>query len=50
MQTFLIKKSKNQSPESKVRSSESKDQSSESNQKVSNLLIFNYLCDYLYII
>lgn len=41
MQTFLIEKSKNRSPESKVRSSESKVQSSESNQKWFNLLIFN---------
>lgn len=32
MQIFLIKKSKNRSPESKVRSPESKDQSSESNK------------------
>ena len=50
MQIFLIKKSKNRSPESKVRSPESKHQSSESNQKVVNLLIFNYLYSYTYII
>jgi len=50
MQTFLIKKSKNRSSESKVRSPESKVQSSESNQKVVNLLIFNYLYNYAYII